>query len=345
MYVRMPTILTFFYFFICLCTRKKFIFVKVNPIVCSLLIFDNRDTEIIIFFKRLRLRCISVVKKNRIIVIKDTCSGLIYKYSYKDSIREIQNNYSTLKNVKNLSSPKCINFIKGRVGVLSSEETINAQEIFLSDLDPNIYSDSTFKNICTTLQKYHSKTLKQVELYKVDEMNQYDFLIDKGNRDAFNKVKNNLTSLYKLKDSLTVCKARIHGDITYRNILVNNQKLFFIDFERASFDFPEFDYLNFILDFHFHSTPKTSYRNYIDYLVDIYIDKNFLHIFSMLEEDNNFKSKNPDNIQLIYLKYLIRQVAIVTNVSYYEKYIDINSIYKSINNKITTKRGEAHDYR
>jgi len=306
-------------------------------VFCGLLIFDNRDTEIINFFKGVKLECISVIKKSRIIVIKDTCKGLIYKYSYKDSIREIQNNYAALKRVKKLSSPKYTCFITGEVGVLSVEELISGKEIILSNLNPNIYSDTIFRNICTTLQDYHSQTLKQVKSSIISEINQYDFLVDEGNLSTFNEIKKKLLFLYKLKDEVIVTKAQIHGDITYRNILVNNQKLIFIDFERASFDFPEFDYLNFILDFNVHASKKTSYRNYIDYLVRIYIENFFLNIFKGLEESNNFQSENTGILKLIYLKYLIRQIAIVTNVSNYQRDVDIDLIYTSISQMIKSK--------
>ncbi len=343
MYMRIPTILVPLFFLKCLYVHKKFTFIKINLMLCDLLIFDNKDIEIINFFKTLKLDCISVIKKSRIIVIKDVCAGLIYKYSYKDSIREIQNNYSALMSVENLDSPKCIHLIKGKVGVFSSERLINAKEFFLSDFSSNIYSNSIFKSICVKLQEYHFYTLKKVKINIINEMSQYDFLIEKENIKAFDDVRSNLISVFNLNNYKHVYKAKIHGDVTYRNILKSNKDIYFIDFERAAFDFPEFDYLNFILDFNVHSTVKTSYRDYIDYLVDMYIDESFLNIFNMLAKSGNFKSKNSDSLHLIYLKYLIRQISIITNVSNYQRDVRIDLIYTSINQKIELKNKDKYN--
>ena len=59
-----------------------------------------------------------------------------------------------------------------------------------------------------------------------------------------------------------------------------------------------------------------------------------MHIFEMLQSNGDLQLINIDNLQFVYLKYLIRQISIVTNVSYYHGGVEIRSIYRSINKKL-----------
>ena len=173
-----------------------------------------------------------------------------------------------------------------------------------------------------------------VDLIIDHEMSQYDFLIKKKGISKLNKVKESILLLFNLNTTGVAFKSRIHGDFTYRNLRLDGENIFFIDFERSAFDFPEFDLINFILDFDIHNSDSQSYEAYVDYLVDVYIEKKYIKILEKLELNNIFKSKNIDNFHFIYIKYLIRQISIITNVSYYEKSVDIEKIYKSIINRI-----------
>jgi len=334
LYIRLPTILLFFYIFIFWYKKERIFFIKVDFAVCEILVFDGRDKSIFSFFHSLDKKNLFVIKKSRIIVIKDDHNKRIYKYSFNDSAREIRNNFLALKDTEKLLSPKSIQIIEGVHGVLSVEELIDAKEISLKDLKSNIFEDSLYAKVCVMLNSFHTNTLEKVNINIIDEINQYDFLVRKKDIFGFNKVKDSLFSMCDFDKYKPACKARIHGDVTHRNILKKNQEIYFIDFERAGFEFPEFDFINFVLDFNMHNKRDTSYKSYICYLLKVYLEKEYISIFDQLRTYKLFKSKNPEILSLIYLKYLLRQIAIVTNVSYYERGIDIDSIYSFINKKI-----------
>ena len=198
----------------------------------------------------------------------------------------------------------------------------------------DIYNNLIFKNLSKHLNECYLKNLKKIKLVYNEDLNQYDFLVSKIHYKDFNIIKQKLLLAHPNKSSSYVYKTEIHGDVTYRNILLNNNDLSLIDFERSAFDFPEIDFLNFILDLNFHNKSHTSYKNYIDYLLTIYNNEEYIEIFKNLETSKNFKVINYDNLRFVYLKFLIRQLAIVTNVSYYHKGVQIKAIFKSLNNKL-----------
>lgn len=65
---------------------------------------------------------------------------------------------------------------------------------------------------------------------------------------------------------ISITKSLIHGDLTYRNILVHNQKINFCDFARSDITFPEFDIYLFEIDKITHSSKC---RSYIEFFKNI----------------------------------------------------------------------------
>ena len=334
MYRKYLTILLPLYLFLDWFKSNKSIIINSNFHISESLILNKNDEKLIVFLQCLNSKKLYFKKKSRIIVIHDDLKKRIYKYSSKESSREIKNNYLLLDSENSLSTPKNISIIESKYSIFTEEEFIDLMPLTIKSFNTDIYNDLLFKNICDNLNNYHIKNLKKVKVSFNNDLNQYDFLISKNDFNKFEEIKHKFLSSLSLTNNCYFFKSCIHGDATYRNILSSNGELSFIDFERAAFDFPEIDYLNFILDLNFHKTKHTSYKNYIDYLYTIYSNEEYLAIFKSLEMNNHFKLINFSNIRYIYLKYLIRQLAIVTNVSYYHRGVYIKSIYKSLNKKL-----------
>jgi hypothetical protein len=313
---------------------EKSIFFRQNVLFSESLIVKKNDKKVIHFLQSLDLKKVNFIKKTRIIVLHDSQNMRIYKYSSEESRREIKNNYLALGKIECFIQPKRISIIENEYSVLSAEEFLDSMPINIEQFDHDIYDNLIFKNLIKNLNECYYKNLKKIKLSYKKDLNQYDFLVGRIHFKDFNKIKHKLLLDLPKKSSSYVYKTQIHGDVTYRNVLSNNNNFSLIDFERSAFDFPEIDFLNFILDLNFHKKQHTSYKNYIDYLHTIYNNEEYLNIFKKLEKSKNFKLINFDNLRFVYLKFLIRQLAIVTNVSYYHKGVQIKSIFNSLNSKL-----------
>lgn len=64
-----------------------------------------------------------------------------------------------------------------------------------------------------------------------------------------------------------VSNAWIHGDLTYRNVLQQDGRSAFIDFDRSEMSFPEFDVLLFYVDLMTHRTAEVTYEAFFDHLL------------------------------------------------------------------------------
>lgn len=334
MYRKSLTILLPLYFACDFIKGEKSIIFRLNVIFSESLIVKKNDKKVINFFKSLDLENVNILKKTRIIVLHDSQNMKIYKYSSEESRREIKNNYLALGKTGCLSKPKRTSIIESEYSILTGEEFLDLMPVKIEQVKNDIYNNLIFKNLSKNLNECYLKNLKKIELAYKEDLNQYDFLVSKIHYKDFNKIKQKLLLAHPNKSSCYVYKTEIHGDVTYRNILSNNNDLSLIDFERSAFDFPEIDFINFILDLNFHNKSHTSYKNYIDYLLTIYNNEEYIEIFKKLEISKNFKLINFESLRFVYLKFLIRQLAIVTNVSYYHRGVQIKAIFKSFNNKL-----------
>ena len=57
------------------------------------------------------------------------------------------------------------------------------------------------------------------------------FLIEDYHRQRLDKVKAKICTLYSGSSQAELYKSKIHGDVTYRNILQRDGKIYFIDFD------------------------------------------------------------------------------------------------------------------
>tara|TARA_B100000959_G_scaffold286462_1_gene365209 strand:+ start:5074 stop:6045 length:972 start_codon:yes stop_codon:yes gene_type:complete len=314
--------------------REKCVFVKLNILFVDVIVVHKNDVNVVDFFNNVSIKDIHVIKRCRIIVMHDTARKKIYKYSCGESSREIIRNFKELGSSSCLQTPRGHNIISTKYSVLSSEEYIESDQTKIELFEKETASVNLFMSMFKALDEYHSESLIKMQCIFSEEINEYDFLIEDHHRYSLDKVKAKICTLYSGSSQAELYKTKIHGDVTYRNILQRDGKIYFIDFERSGIDFPEYDSLNFMLDLSVHQSGKATYMYYIDYLIDVYLNKQYIDIFSDLHDMKNPNLYNFHNQEFVYLKFLIRQICIVTNVSYYCKGVNIEFIYDSILDKL-----------
>jgi tRNA A-37 threonylcarbamoyl transferase component Bud32 len=337
MYKKYITSLAPFYLLMHFIRGEKCVFVKLNALFLDVIIVNKDDLNVVDFFNNVSIKDIDVIKRCRIIVMHDAVSKKIYKYSCGESSREIIRNYKELGSSSCLKKPRGLNLISTKYSALSSEEYIESDLIKIDLFEKEIASVNLCKIMFKALDDYHSESLIKMQCIFSEEINEYDFLIEDHHRHLLDNVKSKFNTLYSGSSQAQLYKSKIHGDVTYRNILHHDENLYFIDFERSRVDFPEFDSLNFMIDLTVHQSGNASYMSYIDYLIDVYLSKQYVKVFSDFHDMKNPNLYNVNNQEFVYLKFLIRQICIVTNVSYYCKGINIELIYDSILDKLDSK--------
>ena len=146
-----------------------------------------------------------------------------------------------------------------------------------------IFNNDTFTDISNQLsviyEHNHNTSIVTADLI----MNKYDHLFIYCPQDWIDKlsiIKNSINNIIEyISDDKTFSAVFtiIHGDLTYRNILIN-PKIEFIDFDRSEITFPEFDLFLFLIDLH-------TYKQYQEPTYE----QLFNNIFNFIKNDNMTK--------------------------------------------------------
>ncbi len=83
-----------------------------------------------------------------------------------------------------------------------------------------------------------------------------------------------------------VVKTMIHGDLTYRNLLVSEGSISFCDFSRSGLSFPEFDVFLFVLDAQTYRRPATTFALFLENILGFINGKTDIRELDFLYEIN-----------------------------------------------------------
>lgn len=221
---------------------------------------------------------VAVIVNNRI--------NIVYRIplnAYANSL--ICNNYDfLLKYSKYLLIPNAINlfhtgsiYLNNKI-VFSSESKLRSKLIQAHNINNETISE-IFKQLSVIYEHNHNTSIVTVDLI----MNKYDHLFIYCPQNWIDKlliIKNSIKNIIgHISDDNTFSSVFtiIHGDLTYRNILIN-PKIEFIDFDRSEITFPEFDLFLFLVDLH-------TYKQYHEPTYE----QVFNNIFNLLKNDNMAK--------------------------------------------------------
>ena len=221
-----------------------------------------------------------------VVVIVNNRMNIVYRIAlnaYANS--RICNNYDfLLKNRKDLLIPNAINLFHTGSKYLNNKIVFSSESKLRSKLieAPNI-NNETFAEIINQLSIIYEHN-QNTSLVTADLiMNKYDHLFIYCPQDWIDKlsiIKNNIKNIIgsiSEDSTFSAVLTIIHGDLTYRNILINS-KVEYIDFDRSEITFPEFDLFLFLVDLHTYKQFREPTYEQI-----------FNNIFNFIKNDNMTK--------------------------------------------------------
>lgn len=233
--------------------------------------------------------CDTIVSINKMIFI-DKIKGIVYRCSTNEleSIG-IGNNYNYIVSSKFSNIPKPISIQKNDDLIISAESLLVGTQIDIQDVTSEMFAEiirqiNPLYNINRSIQHFNL----QNELNSYDKYFEYycSLWVDK-----LVKIKHLIISSIDLPrmDEMYVCKTLIHGDLTYRNILLTNDKFLFYDFDRSEISYPEFDIYLFYIDWLTH-IDKPKYEVFFSNIFKFIHNEIDISSVGVLDYDNpNFK--------------------------------------------------------
>ena len=251
--------------------------------------------------------CDTIVSINKMIFI-NKIEEIVYRCSTNElgSVC-ITNNYNYLVSSKFSNIPKPISIQKNNDLIISAESLMSGTEIDIQDITSEMFTEiirqiNPLYNINRSIQHFDL----QNELNSYDKYFEYycSLWVDK-----LVKIKHLIISSIDLlsMEKMCVCKTLIHGDLTYRNILSDNGKFLFYDFDRSEISYPEFDIYLFYIDWLTH-TDKPKYEVFFSNIFKfIHGEICIPHIETFDHFNTNFKinSDVKESLKFIFLYRMI----------------------------------------
>lgn len=239
-----------------------------------------------------------------IVLLVDRKRSIVYRCALNALGREgIINNYKFLTESKIEGIPAPIALVNKGGAVVSAERFLPGKPVGVNDQE-------RFSAIMDQLSSCYKVNLVQVEFDVRKWFEHYDrylYFIDPVYAQKLAGLKVKLIKKWPSGHQAAV-HTYIHGDLTFRNILVEGSKIFFFDFDRSCIDFPEFDALLFHLDLLTHQTGRSSYDVFLDHLAQ------FAHGKADVPLLEGFYDRNPafaGNTHIQGLKYLFLYRALI----------------------------------
>ena len=306
-------------------TRYSYIIIKrmrESHFIIHVILFRYILHIIIIINNKLYKKNCDFYIRHNVVIVVDHNVNAVYRISLNDwALNSVKNNYEfLLKYNKDLRIPDPINLTyKGmriikNITVVSSETKLNSTTLNINTINSDIIIEVFrqlnhfyVKHLNVSLLNFTSMIDKYDYLYKYYHEEWIDklLILKKIINYKLNAITNN--NERKIKSALTI----IHGDLTYRNILRNNN-IAFIDFDRSGLNFPEFDYFLFNIDLYTYKQYQTpTYDQFFDNLLMFTISEKF-----MSNEINKFYELNEKFHENQKILYIIKYFLLYRTIAY-----------------------------
>jgi hypothetical protein len=223
--------------------------------------FRNTFPELQINFKE----CPAIFGIN-IMLILDRNKGLVYRCPLNELGKiAILQNYNMLQEINESAIPKPLGEWHRDGLLITAEALLTGKKIQLTDINQKLI-EQIFSRLSLIYEKNIVRTRFDIENW----FSNYDYLVERYSRSVvkrisriISKTKNKILSSSKIRN-FEVVNTRIHGDLSFRNIIIEDDKIFFIDFDRSEISFPEFDVLLFYLDYLTYKEGRITYESFFD---------------------------------------------------------------------------------
>jgi hypothetical protein len=283
----------------------------------------DKDTQI------LKILCdkelyIDIIKYDRVMVFKDMDNTTIYRVSCADTKSHIIKNYEALKLIDSDIVPKPIFMIEEGNFILSAESLCSGEHIV-----PEHMSDGSlfFHNAIKGFLGVYRYNFKSEDLIIEKELNGYFDIVPKKFLSRFESIRDLILLINISQNGEKHIKSFIHGDFTFRNILLDRDNFLYIDFDRNSYDSVEFDYLTMVYDFITHKSDSRTFDNYFDIMLTSLNSGDYIEVFKdfYISTENIFEN-NLKLAEFIFIKFIFKQLAYLSHYSIYNSDFDVDSI-------------------
>ena len=275
----------------------------------------------------LKDKCDVIVGTNTVVIVNNTID-IVYRIPLNNYASSgIYNNYNFLVKYQNiLSIPNAICLNHKGTRYLNNKMFYSCE----SKLKSNILSANEINNekiafIFYEISIFYKITQKSMIVNINDIMDNYDsLLIDCPQKWIARlfvikyNIKNKIAS-FNTDTHFEVIYTKIHGDFTFRNILVNS-RIEFIDFDRSEFNFPEIDlflFLNILQTY--KQCKKPNYNLLFDNIFDFILKNTVCNQVEKFYELNKAFRANKKILPIIKYCFFYRTlIHVILNFRFYD---------------------------
>ena len=129
------------------------------------------------------------------------------------------------------------------------------------------------------------------------------------------ELKDEISGLFslineQLPKTASLKLGNIHGDLTFRNILISENQFSYIDFEHSEYSLPEFDYLMLRLDWEVYQHERVTYEKYFKILIS-YLEENILEDFIINARAIRIITENLRGKYFYFLYFVFWYIALI----------------------------------
>ncbi len=262
----------------------------------QILLIDKRIIE-----NHIRVRSITKIKANeKNIIFIDDAACRVYRLSFHAGMDYIRKNFESLRNVRSISAPEPISLHVEDDFAVSIESLVPGPVMPIQEFD----YDALFNKLVPALAAQYRATKMQT-----DRMDWSSFIQHRHRDDAYAELERKIAFS---NNAGPVSLAVIHGDLTWRNILICNGMFSFIDFDRSEEGFPEHDLFLLYFDYLFHKSGVARYEKLITIIIDDLLKtKKYIEIsdrFYSLVPEFSVNRNNIENIMRLFLMRTLNNI-------------------------------------
>lgn len=230
----------------------------------------------------------------------------VYRCSLNNfGYRDIIKNYNFLVNSKLNNIPKPITLWEKDNIAISAEKFMKGKKVNLQDINSKF-----ILNILKQMSTLYTKSNVLIDFNVNKALCAYDYLMPYYKSLCVNRLKGLKKLIIQKNDTLHISKKRkavnalIHGDLTYRNMLLNKEQIILLDFCRSIIAFPEFDIYLFFIDRITYSNKPIDYMMFFNNIIkfinnEISIPE--LEIFYNLNPEFKINKKIENTLRYLFL--------------------------------------------